>query len=211
MLSFRLRSLFALTLLICIGLGLGRLDGYRIGFLSATLIPFVVWVIASRGRGYPLIIRLITLVLCSAVLWLIAVDWSWFVDTCQSCHCHRDRYEYRIYGLCVDRSLPADQMYVTELMLTLDDFGMTCQHDFGIWYKQRWWGLVWPQENGGTWISGGIRHSPEISQRIRNWANEDPQRANAFRKRVVDENDFNYFWVFFNAISTDEQVDVSDP
>ncbi|NNJ27685.1 hypothetical protein [Alienimonas chondri] len=127
----------------------------------------------------------------AAGLWMVAVDWSWFMEDCPDCGLHRDVVQYRVFAVPIQERF-IDEEYL--LQKVARDLGVPCLHprmSASRFHKHRWWGLIYcaaPCWNG-TWYlaSESDWYGPNESARVFALAKEEPALPAEFSRRLLQD------------------------
>lgn len=140
-----------------------------------------------------------------AVLWFIAVDWSWFVDRCPDCAYNRDVAEYRVFGIPVHDNVKEHPSIAQRISI---DLKIGCSHlRIERWHKHRWWGLCickYPCFNGlHGLISDDSWYTEIVSSKLSALADRDPSIRTAFAERVLQGHDWAYMQTILDRAGVD--------
>ena len=89
--------------------------------------------------GVRIYIALVITLFC-VVVWFLAVDESWFVDTCPECRWSADVLQIRVIGVPIrERRVSFDSL----IYLISQDLDIPCHHgQLSRFHRRRWWGLI---------------------------------------------------------------------
>jgi hypothetical protein len=130
--------------------------------------------------------------------WFLAVDFSWFVESCPDCLCDRSALEWRVLGYPVRQSIVTEPNLIEQVAT---DLGVPCSHpSLQRWHKHRWWGLcicACPCHNGIVGLTGDPDwYDPRLSSKVRGLTASEPGLPQEFRQRVLIEHDKQYWLAF---------------
>jgi hypothetical protein len=137
---------------------------------------------------------------CLPLSWFVAVDWSWFVETCPDCGYGKDTLQYRVFTIPVQQTV---HEHVTVVHRVSRDLGVECMHPSNErWHKHRWWGLCFckaPCINGiHRIIDNHSWYSAEIGSKLQALARDDPSVQRQFTQQVLKDHDFGYINTVFD-------------
>lgn len=140
-----------------------------------------------------------------AVLWFIAVDWSWFVDRCPDCAYDRDVAEYRVFGIPVHKDVREYPSIAQRISI---DIGIGCSHPRSErWHKHRWWGLCickYPCFNGLFRLTGDDSwYTETVSSKLSALADRDPSIRKEFAVRVLQDHNWAYIQTILDSAGVD--------
>ena len=143
----------------------------------------------------PKIVKLICILLALIILWVLAVDMSWFVEDCHDCFYSKDIFEFRLFTLPIYRIV---REHDSPIAYTAEKLGMPCSHlNIDRWHKHRWWGFViccYPCINGVSglaWPEGSEREL--IDMAIPKLLEKNPNLPAEFKQRVLIDHDMEYW------------------
>ncbi|MEQ8789049.1 MAG: hypothetical protein RIC55_22240 [Pirellulaceae bacterium] len=193
--QFSVRLLLFAVVPIAAFFAVARTAGYAVA--AGTILALAMFVAAAfwRRRGRVVYLRLAAAVFALAVLWFLAVDWSWFKADCPDCLNHRDVAEYRVFCIPVHTQVVERP---TRLQLVLKDLGLPCNHtNRGRWHKHRRWGLVLcacPCFDGTWSIDNTGDYTEEMASTVRQVGEENPQLAAELADLAIRKHDYATFW-----------------
>ncbi len=209
--QFSLRSLLVFTAVVAAYFSMGCSVGFieASGTLIASLLMMAAW--RWRRRGAWGVVRLLLGIAAVAVLWMVAVDWSWFVERCDDCWLDRDILQIRVYRVPVAETTREYGV----LHLVARDLGVPCSHNHVVrWHKYRFWGLIypaWPCISGTLRLSGEDWYDDAITEIVRAKAKESPGLAEEFRRRVLVDHDRQYLFAFLAELRKSRMKETSHP
>lgn len=221
-LQFSLRSLLALTAIVAAYFCMATTVGYLEASGTAAGLVFLVSALRWHTEGLLRCVRLLIVLGALALLWLVAVDFSWFRDLCEDCWLDRDDLQFRVYHIPIYRTNRDHGI----LHRVAEDLGAPCPHERSTrTYLLRAWGLAVPQldpmsgrfvlnANVGTLrLDHGSGWYDETAARIvRAKAESSPGLADEFRQRVFVDHDRQYIRSFLAEIKQSrEQPQVRPP
>lgn len=137
------------------------------------------------------------IVLALVFTWFVAVDRSWFVDSCPRCGFHRYSIQHRVLSVCVHeqtRDFPSLVQRIAE------DLGAECRHPrLPRWHKHRWWGLLVcaaPCHNGTLAITDTDLYKEADSEKVKKIAETAPSVREKFVERVLENHDIDFLKSF---------------
>jgi hypothetical protein len=211
---FGLKSLFSIVFAAAVFLFVGRTAGYWVTCGTTVGLCVVWWAIGSRLRGPWIVLRLATGIVGIIAVWFLAVDWSWFVESCPDCRLIRDTAQYRVLGFPIWTDVD-DSHTVFDAVLA--DLGVPCTHDHmeaERWHKHRWWGLAVcasPCVNGIYGLTDSGWRIQFVLKRMRERAEGDPEFGQILHERVIDHHDYDFFWQFVGDIPDEDPEPTAKP
>ena len=139
--QYSLRAMLVFTTIVAAYFSMGTSIGYVEA--SGTLISLMLIVVAWRWHraGAWLFVRGAIAVAAAGILWMVAVDWSWFVEGCEDCWLSRDILQVRVYRMPIYETISE----YGALYRIANDLGVPCLHEHSRrWHKYRYWGLIYP-------------------------------------------------------------------
>lgn len=198
--QFKLRSLLVAFAGFAIFLAVAQSAGYLVTAGVVVAAAMILWAWHSQLQGVLIFLRVCVGLLGIGAVWMLAVDWSVFVDECPDCRAGAFVDQYRVFGYPVHTVADHPTSIFEQ---ALSDFERPCMHpDYDRWHKHRWWGLVWcrcPCWNGtlGVMFGPDDRYTQAISTRARGLARTRPDFADEMHQRIVEQHDLVYFWEAF--------------
>jgi hypothetical protein len=200
-LRFSLRALLGLTAVVAVFFSIGSSVGYieATGALVAILLLTYSTKAAGDGRTASA-----ARVLGIAVLWMTAVDVSWFREECQDCHLDLDMLHFRVYGVSMARIQHAE--YGIVICRIAQDLGNPCPHRFERWHMTRYWGMFLPARPHFTGIVRLVGDEPpswydeETTRILRRRVRASPELAEEFYARVIISHDRDYLRRFIRGL-----------
>ena len=196
MAKFTIRHLFLLIAIAAICSLLIRTDWVSaVGFAVAIFY----WTIAFKLFSYSATWRLSLVMRCVAslpaavILWFSVIDFSVSRDWCIQCQEHRYIQEFRFCGMPIWTTY--GEFHENVLGRFRTDLGFPCKHNFDRMHLVRAWGLMYCARP----CSGGICcliddpdfYSEDISKLTRQFASENPSKASALYKVIVEEMNYD--------------------
>jgi hypothetical protein len=139
------------------------------------------------------------------VLWFLLVDWSWFEESCPDCLYARSVFQYRVGTVVVNERTAEHHSLIERVAEAL---GTPCRHpSLCRWHKHRWWGLCFcahPCSNGTSQLAvdENLVLGDEFLAHLGRRAGGDPQLADEFRRRVLQQHD----WPFWHELLSKESL-----
>jgi hypothetical protein len=198
--QFNLRWLFAVITLCAFCALVYRLTGpYETAFVVIALMLLVACVGQWKGRAIWL--RSIMLGVPSTMIWMAAVDLSYFHEGCGHCGSHWRRGEIRLLHQPCWSWKERDHFSMWKLIA--EDLGSPCPHDYQRTHLMRFWGLWWP---GSPFINGTCclavpRYDEAARERVRELAASDPDLGKEFQQRGLLDHDRDFLRGFFAKVN----------
>ncbi|PHS03056.1 MAG: hypothetical protein COA78_19205 [Blastopirellula sp.] len=145
--------------------------------------------------------------LACVLMWFSAIDHSHYYEWCNLCHAHHYSDEVRICGVPVQtvHEEPHNPTYFDRFIV---DIGKPCKHEIESDRLGQAWGLMLylrPVNNYLCCLTGGPdNYNQGVSERIQQFAKENPEEASALYKKVVNEDDFDAMFAFIESMSQPE-------
>lgn len=170
-----------------------------------TAIAMFVFACAWAGvsvRTHPRLARwnrsLVALNLLLAA-WFITVEWYWYIRTCPTCVRRDFIHEYQFCGFMIRREY--GKSYGTLIETIAAEVGVPCRHEKAERVvHQRWSGLCLLLEHGGTYLWDPPVYPPCARGAVQSWVKEDPSFAATFRRRVLEQRDWDYWKSLLNRM-----------
>lgn len=129
------------------------------------------------------------------VVWFVAIDKSYFVETCNDCFWRKNIVKYRLFHIPLSQRITERDSLISKVAYELE---VPCQHlHIQHFYKQRWWGLVFcycPCESGIDGLFSDEQQAFEgIHSKIKSLVEDDPNLPDEFKQRVLVEHDIEYW------------------
>lgn len=129
-----------------------------------------------------------------ALLWFLAVDWSWFVEECPDCGYMGDVVQYRLLAIPIAQEIDE---YPSIVQRIAEDLGVGCTHpQLERWHKHRRWGLCYcksPCINGVYRLSGDDSwYTEDVSEKIQSLVQDDPSIGSEFAERVLTNHEYSF-------------------
>lgn len=121
-------------------------------------------------------------------LWFLAVDSSWFVESCIWCGMSRDELQYRVFTIPVHGEVFE---FRTIPQLVAEDLGAPCPHHIRRWHKHRWWGLCYcarPCIDGIYRLVGDEWYGEKHSRFVKELAENNPSLRKEFQRALLSED-----------------------
>jgi len=190
-------------------LSLGLTIGWEVALAALAVILIACAGIWCLRRRHFVVGSVILSILGLAVFWMVFVDFSWFVESCEDCHLYHDVFQYRILGIPVHERIRPGGATIARVA---EDLGHPCPHRFQRWHKVRWRGLFyprWPNIQGITRLSGheredgvGTWYDDRAAAIVRAAGRASPGLGDEFFRRACLDQDWCYLWKFMDAIRT---------
>lgn len=199
--QFNLRWLFTVITLCALCAFVYRLTGpYETAFIAIALTLLVASLKLWKGRAIWL--RSIMLTVAGVMIWMAAIDLSFFHEGCGHCNSHWHRGELRLLHQPFWSWKGRD--HFPTLKLIAEDLGAPCPHDYQRTHLLRFWGLWWPGSpfiNGTCCLATKDWYDNATRQRVRELAVGDPDLGNEFRQRGVLDHDRDFLREFFAKVN----------
>lgn len=192
-LRFSLKALLGFTTVAAVFFWIGS----RVGYIEAIgLVAAIVLFTCAKNAGSRKTWRPMARTFGIGILWMTAVDVSWFWEVCQDCRLDREALHCRVYGVSVLR-IPLGE-YSWIVCRIAEDLGKPCQHQFEREHLTRFWGMFLPARPG--FFTGTLRlgdgppewYDEETSRILRMRAQASPELAEEFHARVIVSRDREY-------------------
>jgi hypothetical protein len=197
--QFNLRWLFAALTASALCALVFRLTG-PVETIGVSIALFLYCLCCAGQNAQPRwLVQRLLVTTASAVLWMVAVDFSWFREDCEDCRSHWDVTEVRILRQPVWSWRGED--HCPTFRLAAEDLGAPCQHRFARWQKWRLWGFVYgsPFFNGTCCFSGDEWYRGEYRDCVRTMGKKDPKLGEEYRAALLADNSM-YLRKFFASI-----------
>jgi hypothetical protein len=157
----------------------------------------------------PKIIKLISFVLGLSLLWILGVDRSWFVKSCDDCFWSKDVFQYRLFGISI---LEREIEHISPISYVANNLGVPCKHQhLQNWHKQRRWGLLfccYPNMRGTTrLIWNKDIYNEGTREKLRLLLKSNPTLPEQFQQRVLFEHDLKYWERFRKELLSEREND----
>ena len=201
-LQFNLRALFVVTFVAAIYVFIAQTAGYGVsaGIVVSALIIASAFCLGWRWLPFwgEIGAKTVVVFLSLTAIWFLAVDSSWFVNSCPDCIYRQHSFPWRIIGIPVHVIEDEDPSFLNDAMQAI---GQPCRHRRSIyWHKHRWWGLLIcgrPCING---IMGLIyerdQETLDTLEKLRQIGEENPELAAELHQKVIVEHDYAYYRTF---------------
>jgi len=141
-------------------------------------------------------------VIAAIAFWFLAVDRSWFIETCPICGYSSDIMQIRVFGIPVHQQR---QDYPSLVQKVVADLGVKCTHPkMTRYHKHRYWGLWFcacPCINGVDRINFDISWYDETaSSKVKEMAAANPLLCKEFTERVIVNRDRKYWSAFIDQV-----------
>jgi hypothetical protein len=138
--------------------------------------------------------RIAVFIIALVAIWVLGVDWSWFVYNCPDCGYGKDIAQYRLFTIPVQETT---RDFPTIAQRVADDLGVPCSHkNSTTWHKHRWWGLLVcyaPCINGTLrLINDDSWYDQEASGKVAALAEKDSSLRIEFVRKVFEKHDFDF-------------------
>jgi len=188
-LQFNLRWLFYVTLAagVCAYLATNNGPAEAIGFGIAFALLGLAIVLPQFRFRRPIRCLLATIILL--VIWVVGVDRSVFRLTCRHCSLQWYTIEYRFLAQPILVWKTDD--YHPSFGQIAEDLGAPCAHDFELWHRNRFWGVVFYCDacfSGTDGLSETDWYTQDLRQRARQLANAHPELGPKIRAALVEHN-----------------------
>ena len=205
------RSLFALAAVVAVYFAIACNVGYIEASGTVAAVLFTVFALRWRRRGILLLVRILIGATAAALLWLVAVDLSWFRDRCEDCWLDRDIWQVRVYGMPVYERTREHGI----LHRVAEDLGVRCPHQHSSHdYLRRYWGLVYPAYpcfNGILRLSGEDWYDDAAAEIVRARGKSSPALAEEFRQKVLVAHDWQYLANFRAKLQQSQSGNTTQP
>jgi hypothetical protein len=163
--------------------------------ISACLIACAFCRVATKAR--PLVHRVLAGMWCVyglAALWFCIVESSWYVDFCPNCDNFRNGHDYQVFTFPIRTDLGSWNHH-SLIEASAADLGIPCSHDKPSRHVEaRFAGLCVPvQLLCGLRLGQNGWYPPCASDLVQSWKKSDPDFVRQFRKRVMEDQDTEYW------------------
>lgn len=138
--------------------------------------------------------------------WFLAVDFSWFEESCPACLESRTVLQYRVCSCTVREETQVRSSVIQRASV---DLGVPCSHPaVERWHKHRWWGLVvcrCPCINGTVGLVGDSTwYDQNLAAKIKSLRVTRPELSREFRQRVLVDHDREFWRTLLEEITSGE-------
>jgi hypothetical protein len=138
--------------------------------------------------------------------WFLAVDFSWFEESCPACLESRTILQYRVCGCAVHEDT---QVRPSVIQRASADLGVPCSHPaVERWHKHRWWGLAvcrCPCINGTVGVAGDPAwYDRNLAAKVKSLRASRPEISEEFRRRVLVDHDREYWQALLAEMESSE-------
>ena len=142
-------------------------------------------------------------------IWFLALDKSYFMESCDDCYYQKDILQYRIFSVPFNETTTERH---APIELIARDLDKPCpHHSFYRLHKKRFWGLylcTHPCISGIFALSSHEKpwYQEEIRTKVQQVASVYPKSGEEFLERVIYEHDWNY-WNRFKEELLDDNLE----
>lgn len=200
-LRFSLRNLLAFTAAVALFFSIACTVGYIEATGALVAIGLLTWSIRMTARVWRFHARIVGI----AVLWMTAVDLSWYVERCQYCWLDCDVIHARVYSVSLFEFKWAEHGRV--LRDIAKDLGKPCPHRFERTHMTRCWGMFLPAR---PYFRGTVRlyfdeppcwYDDKTTRILQERAEASPKVAEEFYARAILGEDRVYIRKFTRELA----------